>query len=230
MNNKLEYEPADKRLNDFIPASTQVPDWYKKIPPFYGKEKKMLIKDFNINSTVKQCLPFLEAMTAGYFITLWTDVQVTIIDGQPILTWLASPDPVNFRNRLVDSSDLVPEGFSPAQFVWENPYYIRTPKKYSILLTHPFNRHDLPFHTTTGIADCEKTLHKGSIPFFVKKDFEGIIKAGTPIAQIIPFRKENWNSQLTQGLVEIGEKNNYEARRTFNHWYKKNAWNKVEYN
>ncbi len=230
MNNKLEYEPTDKRLNALIPASTQVPDWYKKIPSFRGKEKKLIISNYNTNATVKHCVPFLEAMTTGYFITLWTDVQVTIIEKEPSLTWMAQPDPVNFRNRPIDSLDLVPEGFHTAHFTWENPYFIRTPKKYGILLTHPFNRHDLPFYTTTGIADCSQTLHNGSIPFFVKKDFEGIIKAGTPIAQVIPFKKENWNLQLTSGLIEIGEKNNYEARRTFGHWYKKNAWTKVEYN
>jgi hypothetical protein len=229
MTNKFEYEPADKRLNALIPAISQIPDWYKKIPSFRNS-KKLIINNYNTNATVKHCMPFLEAMTTGYFITLWTDVQVSIVDDQPNLTWMAQPDPISFRNRPIDSMDLVPEGFYPAHFTWENPYFIRTPKKYGVLLTHPFNRHDLPFHTTTGIADCSQTLHNGSIPFFVKKGFEGIIKAGTPIAQVIPFKKENWKSQQTTGLIEIGEKNNYEARRTFNHWYKKNAWTKVEYN
>jgi hypothetical protein len=230
MNKKLEYETYDKRLNALIPASTQMPEWYKKIPSFRGKEKKLVINNYDTNATVKHCMPFLEAMTAGYFITLWTDLQVTIIDDQPILRWLETPDPVKFRDRPVDSLSLVPEGFYAVEFTWQNPYNLRTPKKYGILLTHPFNRHELPFHTVTGIADAGQTLHSGSMPFFIKKGFEGIIKAGTPIAQVIPFKKESWDSQLTPGLVQIGEKNNYEARRTFGHWYKKFAWNKVEYN
>ena len=32
----------------------------------------------------------------------------------------------------------------------------------------------------------------GNVPFFIKSGFEGVIPAGTPIAQLIPIKREKW--------------------------------------
>jgi hypothetical protein len=35
----------------------------------------------------------------------------------------------------------------------------------------------------------------GNIPFFIKEGFSGVIPKGTPIAQVIPFKRESWTSK-----------------------------------
>jgi len=34
------------------------------------------------------------------------------------------------------------------------------PAGYSLLITHPFNRHDLPFVTLTGLVDADSLLRQ----------------------------------------------------------------------
>ena len=73
---------------------------------------------------------------------------------------------------------------------------IQTPEGYSSLYLTPMNRFDLPFINTSGIIDTDKVSMPGSLPFFLIEGWVGIIPAGTPYAQIIPFKRENWYSSL----------------------------------
>ena len=40
----------------------------------------------------------------------------------------------------------------------------------------------------------DKEVLNFHLPMWLKKDFIGIIKKGTPIAQIIPFKRDNWTA------------------------------------
>ena len=64
---------------------------------------------------------------------------------------------------------------------------------------------------------------------FIKNNFEGIIPQGTPIAQIIPFRQENWKSQVFKGLVNLGKITSMKSDLIFFGWYKKTFWVNKKY-
>jgi len=34
------------------------------------------------------------------------------------------------------------------------------------------------------------------MPFFIVKGFTGVLPAGTPYAQILPFKRENWEAEV----------------------------------
>jgi hypothetical protein len=70
----------------------------------------------------------------------------------------------------------------------------------------------------------------GSLPFYIKDGFEGVIPQGTPIAQIIPFRQENWSSKIANGLVNIGKKHGEQSKAVLSGWYKKTFWTRKNYN
>ena len=107
---------------------------------------------------------------------------------------------------------------------------INIPKNYSILFTHPLNRHDLPFTTLSGIVDSGLiTSPTGSVPFYIKENFEGLIPQGTPIAQLIPIRQESWSSKIKNGLVEKSLKQTISSNLVFSGWYKKNIWKRKNY-
>jgi hypothetical protein len=36
----------------------------------------------------------------------------------------------------------------------------------------------------------------------LQSDWEGIVEAGTPIAQVIPFKRESWKSELDNNFSE----------------------------
>jgi hypothetical protein len=60
----------------------------------------------------------------------------------------------------------------------------------------PMNRFDLPFLNTTGIVDSDKVHLLGSFPFFIVDGWEGLIQAGTPYLQVLPFKREDWEHRI----------------------------------
>lgn len=224
----IKYESAlEFYSNPLTPAKNHIPEWYKKIPKW--KNNKIFSIETGFNETVKQCMPFLDSLTTGYMITLPHDINVTNDNGVPLLNWKHSEYPPKSRNE-VSNSNLVPFGHFPMEFIWNFSCAIMIPKGYSILITHPINRHDLPFTTLSGIIDGEMILHtKGNVPFYIKQNFEGIISQGTPIAQLIPFRQENWISKKQLGLVKKGEIYNFKSASLIFGWYKKTFWTHKKY-
>jgi hypothetical protein len=221
-NNKFEFYPAHEFFEPLSEAKNFIPEWYKKIPPFTAP--KAQIANYKSNVTLKQCIPFLDSLTNGFMITTQMDIQVTIMgDGEPSLTWMNSPDPLILRDINANKMPN-PKGTHNTHFAWILPCYLKTPKGYSMFFTHPLNRFDLPFFTLSGIIDGDKGITNGIAPFFLHKDFEGIIPKGTPIAQIIPFKKENWVARKEIKIKELGDKENFKARSVVRGYYKANVW------
>lgn len=212
-------------------AKKHIPDWYKKSEQFIGGKPK--IDSRGVNRGIKLCVPFLDSMTSGYIATLWQDIIVTQENGIPFITWEVVDDtyaPADYRTNQSAPLLPIPSGHSETHFVWRNPFFMETPTGYSILITHPFNRFDLPFTTLSGVVDSDGIMQKGNIPFFIKEGFEGVIEKGTPIFQIFPFKRENWIIENDKTLSLRGQKNVSKASRVLRGWYKENIWHKKEYN
>ena len=224
----LQYESAVEFYPNIItPAKNHVPDWYKKIPRWKNNEIFEIGKGFNI--TLKHCMPFLDALTTGYMIVLPNDLYVKNNNGLPFITWNESEFPPKSRESVSDLT-LVPTGHFPTEFTWQTGVANTIPLGYSMLITHPINRHDLPFTTLTGIVDGGLVMNpSGSIPFFIKKDFEGIIPQGTPIAQLIPFCQENWSSEIKKGLTKTAKQHVLKTNSLIYGWYKKTFWTRKKY-
>lgn len=210
------------------PAKKFVPEWYKNSERFTGEKDGLDISNGFANLGIKMCMPFLDSMISGYNATLWTDIHVQQTELGPRINWRVGPDPLEQRPKT--NKELpTPAGHHDIHFAWKSIFYVKTPPGYSCLITHPFNRYDLPFTTLSGIADTDTTLGRGNVPFFLKKDFEGIIKAGTPIFQILPFKREKWVSENTDSINEEGMKSEFLTARSSFGWYKDFLWNKKSY-
>jgi hypothetical protein len=225
----LKYESSMEDYQDsIVPSKKLVPDWYKKIPRW--KNGVFFDMQTGTNPTLKQCIPFLDSLTLGYMITLPYDLYVEDNDGSPqIIVAPGVEYPPKIRNDVADLN-IVPSGHYPVEFVWDYNVSYTFPKGYSAIFTHPFNRHDLPFTTITGVIDggLVMTAH-GNPPFYIKKDFKGLIPQGTPIVQLVPFRQENWKSKKTKGLVDIGKSHAKKTSLVFSGWYKKTFWVRKQY-
>jgi hypothetical protein len=71
------------------------------------------------------------------------------------------------------------------------------------MFTHPANRPDLPFTTVTGLVDCDR-YHENWVHFpahWHDTNFSGVLPKGTPIAQCIPVKRENWTLR-TEAFTE----------------------------
>jgi hypothetical protein len=209
-----------------IPKSSKfyIPKWYKeKEKTIGGLSRVKKIGNLGV-STFKACSPFLDALTSGYIIELWQDIEVTQNISGVEIHWNVDPGVAFSRNEIVHSGIPVPAGHSAQAFAWSIPYAFKTPNGYSAIVTHPFNRYDLPFTTLDGVVDSDKGISTGSLPFYIKKDFEGIIPAGTPLAQIIPFKRDNWKAFENKSLIEVDKKYRFLSRRVLSGWYKQNIW------
>lgn len=213
------------------PAKAYIPKWYKDAEQWLGGGPK--IEGYQGNAALKACVPFLDTLTSGYILQLNQDVQVTRgpKGSTPKITWLIQPDPIMLRSPELGRTIPRPAGHDDDHWAWVTQFGIKVPIGYSVLVTHPLNRFDLPFTTLTGIMDSDIHFTAGNLPFFLHSDFEGIIPDGTPIAQIIPIKRDKWTSETSydEDLAWKSSQLIYDSRRVLSGYYKKNSWSKKYY-
>ncbi len=177
-----------------VPASSMLPAWWKQMDPFASGKFDMIPYP---TVTAKKCFPLLDGLTAGYILTLWSDLFVTKdAYGDQVVKWATREPVVDAWTQMQVSSYEIPEGFSKTIYKYYHGWIIETPKNYSCLVTHPVGYQNLPIRTITGVVDTDKLETHANAPFLIKKDFEGIIPKGTPMAQIIPFKREDWKMEI----------------------------------
>ena len=198
------------------PATRFTPEWFRKMPGVIDGIE-----------TVKKCVPFLDAIGSGYVIELAADVYFDKTKQDFISTSKAEIVSKHYADQIRDFP--TPDGFSSQPRKWINHWKVQTPKGYSTLFIHPINSPSLPFYCLTGIVDTDTHPVIVNFPFLLREDFEGLIPAGTPIIQLIPFKRDDWNSKIIDDKeIEFPERL-YEFTSPPFSWYKRNFWQKKLY-
>ena len=199
-----------------IPASKAVPNWWRK---------DSVVKEQM--HTMKKCVPILDSLTAGYVIPLPADVWkargVKNFGQRNDIAFVSEHYP------LQTEAYPAPEEFDSQPYKWVNPWNIKTPKGYSCLFIHPLNSGDSPFYSFSGIVDTDKHPVTVNFPFLIKKEFEGVIPAGTPIIQVIPFKRDKWESKVIDNKDYVEPKDFYKIFNPPFGQYKRNWWTKKEF-
>jgi hypothetical protein len=229
---KIRFKPInDGVYSNVLPptnAASIVPEWFKKMEKFIGKSNKPMTPDGQNNMTMKMCSPVIDSMTMGYFIRLSCDVMVSNDLSYAKFTAHVPWAVVGQHNQNQIGEYPVPESFESASYIWQGQWGVETPAGYSALYIHPVNRHDLPFYTMTGVIDSDMFSKAVSLPFFIKKGFEGIIPEGTPIAQVIPIKRDQWVSEKSKYDVST-EIQNISLVKKIMRGYKTLYWQKKNY-
>lgn len=214
------------------PAVKSLPEWFSKIPRFIDDNKKFRIfPNGDTVATIKWCNPFMDSLSAGYVITLENDLQVTREDGEASFTWKAGGDGyVSTHNKSQVSPKMVPFGYDEQPYKFKNNWSIKTPKGYSALFVHPLNRGDLPFYTLSGFVDTDDYNTPVNFPFLIRADFEGIIPKGTPIAQVIPIKRESWTHDIGNFDPKFTAQKEAQINSTIYRAYKNLFWKRKTYN
>ena len=208
------------------PASKLIPDWYKNMESYMGKKKKPA-GNGGTTATVKLCMPVFDAINAGYIIVSPADVYVSIKDGQQFFEW-ASLDLINFHP--IEQAPGHPAQKPHAYPKWNNPWAVKTPKGYSTMFVQPMHRKSV-FTILPGVVDTDQYGAPVNFPFVVNDpNFEGLIPKGTPIAQVIPFKRETWNMEIGSN-EDIKEQNKISQKLNtkFFDRYKSMFWTRKEY-
>jgi hypothetical protein len=206
------------------PARKKWPQWFKDMPAF-ATGKPEIDSNAKVNATEKMCVPFSDSLSFGYVQETWCDIHIEQKDGEfGNYYYSCGPQIIGARPTSIHKYD---KNFYDFEFLWKSQWIPKVPKGYSVLYTHPLNREDLPFYTLSGVVDSDKFTYEneGNHPFLIKKGFEGIIPQGTPMFQIIPFKRDDWKSirgELDPNLDIKSMKMN----RKFWGVYKSDFWSK----
>jgi hypothetical protein len=209
------------------PAVKDVPSWYLKTSEYTSEHGRKILNPLATPHTIKKCVPVFDAITAGYILYTQVDVQVSQQDGLPFYNW-ASQDAISFHPII--QAPLHPAKNEAPYPKWNNSYAITTPPGYSVLFTAPMHR-DSVFTILDGIVDNDTYKSPVNFPFVLNDvKWEGIIPAGTPMAQVIPFKRESWKHKIGSDKERIEQdKINAKLKTLFFNSYKKQFWKSKSY-
>jgi hypothetical protein len=202
------------------PAVKQLPKWFLDMDPYSDKshsdfpnDGKLHFRDRAANATFKKCVPLLDGMSAGYIVPLWADVMVEQSNNLPQIYWKTKHDIFSLHGQ--SSREMpAPVGYDQVVYKYNNCWIPQTPKGYSCLITSPFGYGDLPFKAVSAIVDTDRSTLELIFPMWVKTGLEGIVEKGTPLVQIIPFKRDDWDS--TFDYYQNGEYYNIIEEKNFN--------------
>lgn len=185
---------CDPALFGRIPAPGRAirfaPEWFRRLP----RDMAMPNAHGLPGLTAKACLPMTDAFALGFVIPLPVDVRVVVPE-----------DRLAIRFGWADDAPFAPiEQHHPAQIGFPEPPFERTvPMKFinpwrvkaapgvSVLFTQPLSRPDLPFTCFSGFVDCDRFDTLVNLPFaWTGLAGDHVLPAGTPIAQLIPIRRD----------------------------------------
>lgn len=196
---KIIFKALDKKHQNYMgipkPSKTLIPEWFKKIPMYASglnaEPKLKLAKEYGTNMTVRKCVPFTDAMTMGYTVELPCEVVLEQNKSGYDIDWKL--DANVFSLHQANSMMIEPPyGYHKhiSKYNWGT--IPLTPKGYSTLVLPSLIEHDSPFKAVPAIIDTDVSEFSFSLPVWVSDHHEGVIRIGTPIAQLLPFKRDNW--------------------------------------
>ena len=219
------------------PIIKTIPDWYRKADRFAKKpdgDYWELPNNGGKIPTWKACPAIFDIMGTGYTLKTPCDIEFLAGDFGSISVKVLDKkyeDFVSTRDPMPQFKH--PEGYYESHFAWFPDWAVETPQGYSVLYSQPFNRFELPFLTTSGIIDNDSVNLPGTMPFFIRKGFVGVLPAGTPYAQLLPFKREDWESEIiienTFNLQKKNMDNSAKYRKPNGGIYKNEVWSKRTY-
>lgn len=217
------------------PASKFLPEWYKRQPAMVDNDG---MKYGQPGATVKKCMPVFDVMTAGYIISAPCDIYIDSTDPER-LTWSVPNAFAHLKSDMFASHAREQYSEYPLDSTYHHKTLLRvwpfwaigTSKGYSCIFAQPFHSDDSPLYAVSGLVDTDSFVTEGHLSFIVKKNFKGTIKQGTPLVQVIPFKRESWSSQVVslQEAQKVFNKQMFKLRSTFINAYKDKFRFKKEY-
>jgi hypothetical protein len=218
------------------PATASVPDWYKSLESYMSGDKKpdgqgmttatikrcmpvfdAIVSGYILYTYVDVFVSQKKILYGDKAYFEETGEERPLTDEQikekglpinaPYYEW-PTFNPIQFHPH-VQAPEIPAKGNKPESVSypkWINPWSISTPKGYSVLFTQPMHR-ESPFTILDAIVDTDSYNAPVNFPFVLNDwGFEGLIPAGTPMAQVIPFKRESWQ-------MDIGKSEEYQAQQ-----------------
>lgn len=235
----IRFYPYSEETKVFSPrpilSSRALPEWYKKTPSVIDNGS---LAFGQMGATVKKCMPIFDLLTAGYLITAPCDIYLDATNPEK-LQWsipqgLISHQGDMFAVHAKEQYDKMPVNsvLHHKELLRIFPFWaVGTPKGYSTIFLQPPYSDKSPLTALQAIVDTDSFITDGHLSFWVEKDFKGIIKQGTPLVQVIPFKREHWGSSVESAKKsrKVFEKQRLKLRSMFYNAYKNIFRSRKEY-
>ena len=203
----IEFTTYDtETVKNFKPvlAKNYQPHWWKRAKVGMDIRNKK-------TTTIRACPAMDDWLKSGWYLVANRDLHVKF--GRTPET-----NDDHSRSHVVDNGDyaspshpseqmtgafqyLDTEGPIRDAFKMRNPWNVVTPPGYSCFYLDPFLFQNRYFATWQGIIDTDKfnkNMDNAQIIFFPKVNHSFTIKEGTPLCQVIPYKREEWNASYIQ--------------------------------
>ena len=209
-----------------VPASSMLPEWFKRLEP-------EISEGHHKGSTAKRCRGLYDIMASGYFILWPFDAKIEKDDNGRLMI---------FKARTSSTEDFHPhphfqiEGYPDMRMENQSagiqklttPYRVVTPEGTSVLVKQPPYRPELRTEVMEGIIDTDKYYGDFNILFLIKDINTSrpvTIKAGTPLAQVIPFVRGEWQTKFDK--IDEDKFHIFNATaQNIDRFYQKEMWEK----
>jgi hypothetical protein len=184
--------PEDKGvIAEPLPAKSALPAWFRSLPGVDDSQ----VSATNNGLTVKRCMPFLDALSLGWIIPLAATVRIEIREaGREVTTgWEFDREMVsNHAPFQVAGNPFEPR--PPMKF--HNYWTVRTAKGWSCLFLPLLNRPADIVQVFSGVVDTDEYVSPVNFPFVATAP-DGVytLPKGTPLVQVVPFRRDAVNSE-----------------------------------
>lgn len=233
--NIITFIPKDEFAIEYTdspePMSKNFPAWWRKQEPYTGGEKRIVKGQYN--ETVKKCPGILDLLVTGYLLKTPCDIFIDTT-GESLkfeVHDLHSQSVTMHSREQVGGWDFDRDIWVDDIFRIHPMWVITTEKGYSTLFIHPSFHNNLPFEIVPAIIDTDMYPSDGPFSLRVKKGFKGVIEAGTPLVQCIPYRREEFEAKILEKPdLKVLTSLQQRLRHKFGGAYKKIMWEKKVFN
>lgn len=211
-----------------VPSVNELPDWFKRLNAVeYDDNNRKMV-------TGKSCRGIWDILSSGYMLLWPFDVEI-IKNENGKMDIYKSRTGENHQDfhphphlQLEGYPDFTLQAQQDGVQKVSLPYKIKTPKGTSILMMQPQYRPDLKVEVMTGIIDTDNYYGQLNVLFTIKETNSKRpikIKSGTPIAQIIPFVRGEWQIKY-DNVDNVANEANEALANNVDEFYKRFLWEK----
>ncbi len=185
-------DPAVLQLYPPKPANKVIPSWYKDLS-VWKKDDAL-----NIDTpTIKNCMPAQDYMLSGYII--FNTYEFTLLAKKNDLyenIEAVCPHMAHLSSHHHEQMPVQIKGSRKQYFKIAQPWMVKTPPGYSCLFQQPFYHFEERYQLLPAIVDTDLHDLNVEIPGYLLTNESVKIESGTPLVQVIPFKRDNWHSNM----------------------------------
>lgn len=202
---KIEFYSVTEGIKDAYPivptSSIKVP-WFASAKEAFHKRRTDYTLGAGQHSGTHMCSGIIDLMRTGWVVPAWHDLVITTNGDGDSFSWntpttkladmLHGVEPIGdfSKEYFADYVDMPPQTIKTV-IKWHTPWRFNVPKGWGLLyLPLPYINENR-FTSAIGIVDPASANELHAILFWHVLKGQTLIKAGTPLFQIIPVRLDN---------------------------------------